>query len=110
MKKFLKENLKQIILIILIIVVFNIELPYYIEAPGGTINLTKRIDKNYQKENGSLNMLYVTEYRGNPVTVLLSKVIKSWDLYKISNQQVSKSFTNYAECFSLPSCTLQGLE
>lgn len=74
---------------IILITVVNIELPYYIEAPGGTINLTKRIDKNYKKENGSLNMLYVTEYKGNIVTVLLSKIIKSWDLFEISNQQVS---------------------
>lgn len=74
---------------IILITVVNIELPYYIEAPGGTINLTKRIDENYKKENGSLNMLYVTEYKGNIVTVLLSKIIKSWDLFEISNQQVS---------------------
>lgn len=89
MKKFLKENLRFIIFMIILITVVNIELPYYIEAPGGTINLTKRIDENYKKENGSLNMLYVTEYKGNIVTVLLSKIIKSWDLFEISNQQVS---------------------
>lgn len=74
---------------IILITVVNIELPYYIEAPGGTINLSSRIDKNYNKDNGSLNMLYVTEYKGNIVTVLLSKIIKSWDLYEISNQQIS---------------------
>ena len=89
MKKFLKENLKFIIFMIILITVVNIELPYYIEAPGGTINLSSRIDKNYNKDNGSLNMLYVTEYKGNIVTVLLSKIIKSWDLYEISNQQIS---------------------
>ena len=89
MKKFLKENLRFIIFMIILITVVNIELPYYIEAPGGTINLTKRIDENYKIENGSLNMLYVTEYKGNIVTVLLSKIIKSWDLFEISNQQVS---------------------
>ena len=89
MKKFLRENLKEIIIIILLIIAVNIELPYYIEAPGGVINLTKRIDKNYDKSNGSLNMLYVTEYKGNIVTVPLSKIIKTWDLYDISNQQVS---------------------
>ena len=89
MKKFLKENLRFIIFMIILITVVNIELPYYIEAPGGTINLTKRIDKNYKKENGSLNMLYVTEYKVNIVTVHLSKIIKSWDLFEISNQQVS---------------------
>ena len=67
---------------------------YYIEAPGGTINLSKRIDPNYNKKKGSLNMLYVTEYKGNIVTVLLSKIIKSWDLYEIKNQQVSNEDAN----------------
>jgi len=89
MKKFLKENLKTIIFIIVMILIVKVELPYYIEAPGGTINLTQRIDSNYNKKNGSLNMLYVTEYKGNIVTVLLSKIIPTWDLYEIKNQQVS---------------------
>lgn len=89
MKKFLKENLKFILFLILMILIVEVELPYYIEAPGGTINLTKRIDDNYRKESGSLNMLYVTEYKGNIVTILLSKIIKNWDLYKIENQQIS---------------------
>lgn len=93
MKKFLKENLKSIIFVLLMILIINIKLPYYIEAPGGIINLSKRIDKQYEKKNGSLNMLYVTEYKGNPVTVILSKFIKSWDLYEIKNQQISNEST-----------------
>ena len=88
-KQFLKENLLGILFLITLIIVVNIELPYYIEAPGGTINLTERIDADYDKKNGSLNMLYVTQYRGNVVTVLLGKILPSWDLYEISNQQIS---------------------
>lgn len=89
MKKFLKENLSFILMLALIFAIFKIELPYYIEAPGGTINLSKRINENYSRKDGSLNMLYVTEYKGNIVTVLLSKVIKTWDLYEIKKQQIS---------------------
>ena len=89
MKNFFKDNIKQLLIIIILILSVNIELPYYIEAPGGTINLSKRIDKSYNRKNGSLNMLYVTEYKGNIVTVLLSKIIKNWDLYEIKNQQIS---------------------
>ena len=88
-KKFLKENYKYIIFLILMVLIVKIELPYYIEATGGTINLSKRIDSNYNRANGSLNLLYVTEYKGNIVTVLLSKLINSWDLYEINNQQLS---------------------
>ena len=89
LKDYIKGNYKQLIFLIIFIVVVNIQLPYYIEAPGGTINLSERIDKDYDKKDGSLNMLYVTQYRGNPVTLLLGKIFKSWDIYKISNQQIS---------------------
>ncbi len=94
MKKFLKENLSFLLMLALIFAIFKIELPYYIEAPGGTINLSKRINENYNRKDGSLNMLYVTEYKGNIVTVLLSKVIKTWDLYEIKKQQVSNENTH----------------
>lgn len=89
LKSFVKENYKQIIVLVIFMVVVNIELPYYIEAPGGTINLSERIDSDYKKKDGSLNMLYVTEYRGNVVTLFLGKIFKSWDIYEISNQQIS---------------------
>lgn len=93
-KKFLKENLKSIIIMIIFIIAVNYEWPYYIEAPGGTINLSERIDNNYNKNNGSLNMLYVTEYRGNIVTLLLGKLFKTWDIYEIKNQQISDETSN----------------
>jgi len=89
MKKFLKENLKPIIFLVIFTFVINYELPYYISAPGGTINLSQRMDKDYDKDEGSLNMLYVTELRGNVITVLLGKLFKNWDVYEISNQQIS---------------------
>lgn len=88
-KTFFKYNYKQLIFLILFMFAVNIEFPYYIEAPGGTINLTERIDKDYDKKNGSLNMLYVTQYKANIVTLALGKIFPSWDIYEISNQQIS---------------------
>lgn len=93
-KQFIKENYKQLIFLLIFIIVVNYELPYYIEAPGGTINLTERISEDYDKKEGSLNMLYVTQYKGNVVTYLLGKVLPSWDIYEISKQQVSNE-TSY---------------
>ena len=43
MMKNTKSNLIYVILTILIALIINIRLPYYISAPGGTINLNKRI-------------------------------------------------------------------
>ena len=88
MKKFFKENYKFLIFMLILITVVNVELPYYIEAPGGTINLSKRIDENYDKKNGSLNMLYVTEYDGTVLSLIMGKMIKSWDISKIENQRL----------------------
>ena len=93
-RDYIRENYKQLIFLLIFIIVVNIELPYYIEAPGGTINLTERIDKDYNKNEGSLNMLYVTQYKGNVVTLLLGKIFPSWDIYKISKQQVSNETSN----------------
>ena len=39
-------------------------------------------------------MLYVTQYRGNIVTLLLGAIFPSWDIYEISNQQVSDETAN----------------
>lgn len=89
-KEFIKENYKIILLMILIILFFNIKLPYYILAPGGTINITNRvIMEDYKKEeNGSINMLYVSEYDGTPASLLMAK-IKNYDIESNKERQIS---------------------
>ena len=58
--------------------------------PGGTIKVNDRIEcKKCSDINGSLNMLYVTEYEATVPTYLLSLVIPNWDLERISKQQIS---------------------
>ena len=89
-KTFIKENYKIILLMILIILFFNIKLPYYILAPGGTINITNRVVmEDYKKEeNGSINMLYVSEYDGTPASLLMAK-IKNYDIESNKERQIS---------------------
>lgn len=89
-KEFIKENYKIILLMILIILFFNIKLPYYILAPGGTINITNRVVmEDYKKEeNGSINMLYVSEYDGTPASLLMAK-IKNYDIESNKERQIS---------------------
>lgn len=90
LKKLFKENIFYVSIIIVIFVLFNFRLPYYIMAPGGTISLEKRIETETNNEiNGSLNMLYVTEYQGTIPFYLLAKVIKTWDIEKMEEQQIS---------------------
>lgn len=87
MKKILKENLLFILIILCMFLILNIKLPYYVSAPGGTINVLERLGDS--KTNGSLNMLYVTEYDGTVLSLVIGKIIKSWDISKIENQQLS---------------------
>ena len=89
-KKFIKENYKFILLIILIVVLFNLKLPYYILAPGGTINVTDRVEmEGYNKDRkGSLNMLYVSEYEATPASYVFAK-LKDWDTHKNDERQIA---------------------
>lgn len=95
MKKIIKNNKKYIIVFLVLVVLFNVRLPYYICTTGGVIDITDRIDSVNKKDpSGSLNLLYVTELEGTIPTTLLSYVIKSWDLYpkedRALNNETSK--------------------
>ncbi|MEE3343217.1 MAG: S16 family serine protease [Bacilli bacterium] len=90
MKEYFKENLWFIIILIIIVALFNIRLPYYINMPGGTIEINDRIEcKSCKDINGSLNLLYVSEYEATVPTYLLSLVMSDWDIEKVSEQQVN---------------------
>ena len=67
-KNFIKENYKFLITLLILVICLYIKLPYYAMAPGGTINITDRVVmQNYDKnKDGSLNMLYVSEYELTP--------------------------------------------
>lgn len=89
-KSFIKENGWFFISLVLIIILFNYHLPYYIDMPGGVININDRIECDSCSDiNGSLNMLYVSEYEATIPTYLLSYIIPNWDLQEVSEQQVN---------------------
>ena len=80
--KLLKENIFIVINIIMVILVF-IEFPYYINAPGGIINLDKKviIDNEYDSK-GSFNLCYVSEYKANIYTLLYAYLNPNFDIIK----------------------------
>lgn len=88
---FIKQDIWFIISLIIIVVLFNIKLPYYIDVSGGTIDISNRIttENRNNKINGSLNMLYVTEYEATIPTYLLSYLFKDWKVEKVSDVQVN---------------------
>ena len=89
-KQIIREDLWFIISLIIIFIVFNVKLPYYINMPGGTIKINDRIEcDNCNDINGSLNMLYVSEVVATIPTYLFSYVIPNWDLESIKAQQIN---------------------
>lgn len=89
-KDFFKENIKFFIFLIVFMVVINIPLPYYILAPGGVIDIRDRIKiENKNETEGTLNLLYVTEYEANVGMMVMSYILKDWDTEKIEEVQVS---------------------
>ena len=82
-KKYIKKEYKFIIALIIILLIFTIKLPYYIDMPGGIIDISKRIeidDKN--KLNGTLNFAYVSEMKATIPTLIIAKINNNWDILK----------------------------
>ncbi len=80
-KKFILENKVFLIVLIAINLLFWVDLPYVIYAPGGAINLENRIkvDEDYESK-GKLQMAYVSMVRGSIPFLLASYVIPDWDI------------------------------
>ena len=85
MKKILKDNYKFILSLIIIIIVLNIRFPYYIDAPGGISDISKRIEIDGYESTGSFNLAYVKEYKATTTTLLLSLINKDWKVLKTND-------------------------
>lgn len=81
-KTIIKNDYKFILLLIFIALFGLVKLPYYIDAPGGLINISNRIkiDNNYTIK-GSLNFAYVSESQATAMTLLYAAINKDWDVF-----------------------------
>ena len=80
---FLKENRKEIIIFLVLLLLFNIRFPYYIDSPGGTLSLKKRFEIENAKEiNGDISLVYVAERPATIPSLLVSLFFKDWDIIK----------------------------
>ena len=82
-KEILKENYKSLLIFLSIFLLFTIKLPYYINTPGGFVDVNKRvvIEDGFESE-GSLNMAFVTELKATIPTLIISMFNKDWDVFK----------------------------
>lgn len=82
-KKYIIENYKFLLLLLILFLVFTIRLPYIIYAPGGTLNTKDKIDiaSNF-KLKGSLNMAYVSSVEGTIPMLTYALINPNWDIEK----------------------------
>ena len=83
MLQILKKYYKFILIYIIIFILLIIKFPYYIEAPGGIIDVNDRISiDNSYKSTGTFNLSYVSEYDATIITLLISLFNKDYKVLK----------------------------
>lgn len=89
----IKEEYKFIIVLLLLFIILEYPLNYYIITGGGTSNVSSRINvEDKYKSKGSFSISYVEELKGTVVTYLLSYIIPTWEredanLYKYNDNE-----------------------
>lgn len=86
LKKLFLQNIFLIIGFAFGLALVFIELPYYISAPGGVMDVKDKINIESEYEvKGSFNLAYVREYKANIPTFILARLNKNWDIVKKSD-------------------------
>lgn len=81
MKKLIKENLTFFLFFFVILFISTFEFPYYIDTPGGTIDVNSRITITDAKTgSGSFHLAYVSELKATIPTLILAKLKSDWDI------------------------------
>lgn len=82
-KQILKNNYRFLIVLFLLFGLVTFELPYYIDTPGGLIDVSERIEiENGYTPKGSFNLAYVSEMKATLPMLFLSLFNKDWDVLK----------------------------
>ena len=90
-KDTIKEEYKFIFCLILLYIILQFPLNYYIVVGGGTSDVSSRINvEDKYKSKGSFNISYVTELKGTIFTYLLSYVIPTWEREDANNYKYNK--------------------
>ncbi len=91
-KNIIKEEYKFIIFLLLLYLVLNFPVNYYITVGGGTSDVSSRIKvTDSYKSKGSFNISYVTQLRGTLCTYGLSYLIPTWERDDANNYKYDES-------------------
>ena len=105
-KTIIKENWKFTVLIVAIFLLFKIELPYKIYAPGGMVNLTDRVSvQDGYTHDGELGMAYVSMVRGSLPFLAASYFIPDWDI--VAKSEITYDNESFEETFKADQISTQ---
>lgn len=79
-KNTLKEKYKIYLKFLILFLVLTIELPFYLNVPGGLINISNRIKINNENVSEKYNMAYVSEFKATIPTILWALIDQNWDV------------------------------
>lgn len=80
---YIKENIKFFIILFFLFFLFTFEFPYYIDAPGGLLDVEDRVYiENSYEISGSLNLAYVSEINATIPTLIYAYFNDDWDILK----------------------------
>ena len=104
-KKIMIDNHNYILFLVFLALFLNIRFPYYINRPGGTISLNKRIKVDGKYINNNYASSYVTVNDATLMSILMSYVFPNWDLERTSNDYSSKEL-NHIETLEIENSNL----
>lgn len=97
-KNFIVNSYKFFLFLIIGFLIMTYELPYYIDTPGGLINLSDRVEvENGYKSKGSINLTYVLELKATIPTLLVSKFKPDWTVVKKEEVEASNEKENNSD-------------
>lgn len=82
-KQFLSNEWKFFLLVVVISFITMFEFPYYIDTPGGLLDVSDRIEiKDSYSSKGSFNLAYVSELKATIPTLFIAWLHPDWDILK----------------------------
>lgn len=86
-----KEEYKFIIFMLLLLIILNYPLNYYITVGGGISDVSSRIKvEDKYKSKGTFNISYVTQLTGNVFTYGLSFIMPNWERESADNYKYTE--------------------
>lgn len=89
---FFKDYYKMLLFFIVLFIVVNYPVPYYVFTSGGITDLSNKFEiENSYSQKGSYNLSYVNQLDGNVLTYLLSNIIPDWEAVDVENYQYNSN-------------------